>query len=248
MAATCSFRWLMLVLLGQWWRGGQQRRWLWALAAIVGPAVGYSFPAVFVGGAISLITAYVLWTTARPPRLAGRGLPSTWPWLGSFVALVIVTRAVVGDEVQQRMAEEHWGDTFPPLGQPLRLLRWLVSTHAGGLLAYPVGGPNGGSTLTLIACAAGVALLCRRRKWLLLAVLLMPLALNFVAACLHRYPYGGHVRHGALHGARLLHACRSGHRGNGRLVCDPSLACADRALTSVLGSSCCWPPARWRAI
>ena len=60
-----------LVMLGlaiEWLRAPGQRRWLWALAGLVGPAVGFSYPAVFVAGATSLVVAWVLWTSR--PRLA----------------------------------------------------------------------------------------------------------------------------------------------------------------------------------
>ena len=62
------------------------------------------------------------------------------------------------------------------------------------MLGYPVGGPNWGSTFSLLCVVAGVVALVRRRQWLLLGLLLAPLGLNFVAAALHRFPYGGHAR------------------------------------------------------
>ena len=62
------------------------------------------------------------------------------------------------------------------------------------MLGYPVGGPNWGSTFSLLCVIAGVVALVRRRQWSLLGLLLAPLALNFIAAALHRFPYGGHAR------------------------------------------------------
>src|SRR5208337_505935 len=90
--------------------------------------------------------------------------------------------------------DAHWANTFPPLAQPLKLPLWLLETHAGAMLGYPVGGPNWGSTFSLLCAVAGVAALLRRRQWLLLGLLLAPLGLNFIAAALHRFPYGGHAR------------------------------------------------------
>jgi len=205
------FALLMLSLLVEWWQNPQRTRWLWGLTGVIGMAVGYSYPAVFVGGAVSLIVAYVLWSNRchRGWRRAFDELsrvaqPSGWlAWAAfnfvmaaSFAVLLLVSRAFVGDTVQQRMADEHWWQAFPPLTEPLELLWWLVSTHVGPLLAYPVGGPNGGSTLSFLFFVAGVVVLCRRRQRLLLAILLVPLLLNFVAAAMHRYPYGGHVKLG----------------------------------------------------
>ena len=105
-----------------------------------------------------------------------------------------VSKHSVGAINQQTMEETHWADTFPPLWQPLKLPLWLLETHAGGMLAYPVGGPNWGSTLSLVCAAAGAAALVRRRQWSLLGLLLAPLGLNLIAAALHRFPYGGHAR------------------------------------------------------
>ena len=52
---------VMLALAVEWLRRPDQSRWFWALAVLVGPAVGYSFPAMFVAGGISLVSGYVLW-------------------------------------------------------------------------------------------------------------------------------------------------------------------------------------------
>ena len=100
----------------------------------------------------------------------------------------------VGETNQQTMEETHWANTFPPIRQPLKLPLWLLETHAGSMLGYPVGGPNWGSTFSLLCVIAGVVALVRRRQWSLLGLLLAPLALNFIAAALHRFPYGGHGR------------------------------------------------------
>ena len=65
---------LGLLLLGltiAWLRRPGQTRWLWALAALAGPAIGFSFPAVFVAGGVSLVVAWVLWT----PRTEGKRHP-----------------------------------------------------------------------------------------------------------------------------------------------------------------------------
>ena len=112
----------------------------------------------------------------------------------SVVCLVIVASRAAGEMNQQTMETVHWADSFPPLANPLRLIGWFASIHAGGMLGYPVGGPHWGSTFSLLSAAAGVAVLARRRQGLFLALLLAPLALNFVAAALHRFPYGGHAR------------------------------------------------------
>src|SRR5262249_41511748 len=64
---------------------------------------------------------------------------------------------------------------------------------AGNMLAYPAGGRDGASTITLLLCLGGVVSLARRRRDLLV-LLLMPFVLTFLAAVLGRYPYGGSAR------------------------------------------------------
>jgi hypothetical protein len=199
----------MLALAVEWLRRPGQSRWLWVLAAVVGPAVGYSFPAMFLAGGISLVTGYVLWRSERGREsFPGNRRDDSPPlrsclcaWLvynlvlaASVVCLVIVSSRAVGELNRQTMETIHWADSFPPLTHPLRLIGWFFSIHAGGMLGYPVGGPHWGSTFSFLCAAVGVVVLARRRQGLLLALLLAPLALNFAAAALHRFPYGGHAR------------------------------------------------------
>jgi len=204
----------MLALAVEWLRRPGQSRWLWALAAVVGPAVGFSFPAMFVAGGISLVASYVLWKEIRERGKRGRqSFPKNrrddspplclclCSWLvynlvlaASVVCLVIVSSRAAGEVNQQTMETVHWADSFPPLAHPLKLIGWFFSIHAGGMLGYPVGGPHWGSTFSFLCAAAGVVVLVRRRQGLLLALLLAPLALNFAAAAIHRFPYGGHAR------------------------------------------------------
>ena len=137
-----------------------------------------------------------------PLSQRARGACSCWiPWIvfnvvlvASFAAVLVVSKDSVGETNQQTMEEAHWANTFPPLGQPLKLPLWLLETHAGAMLGYPVGGPNWGSTFSLLCVVVAVAVLVRRRQRLFLGLLLAPLGLNFIAAALHRFPYGGHAR------------------------------------------------------
>jgi len=87
----------------------------------------------------------------------------------------------------------YWTDWFPP-AQPLALVKWLVQAHTGNMMAYPAGSRDGGSALTFLLFLAGVWHFGRLRRWDMLALLLVPFALTFVAAALHRYPYGGSAR------------------------------------------------------
>jgi len=138
--------------------------------------------------------------TMQAPRPAS-GTSDWIPWIvynvvlvASFAAVLLVSKDSVGETNQQAMEDTHWANTFPPIKQPLMLPLWVLETHAGAMLGYPVGGPNWGSTFSLLCAVAGVVALAQRRQGLLLGLLLAPLGLNFIAAVLHRFPYGGHAR------------------------------------------------------
>ena len=184
----------LLWLTAQFLTGTPQtnRRWLWLLAGVAPIAVGLSYPAVFVAGGIAVAAGF---------RLLPAGGRRDWvvcavycvALAGSFgLFYVLSTANQVAAELENM--RQYWRHIFPPLEQPLRLLGWMVVTHTSELLAYPLGGARGASILTALCCLAAVIALFRRRQYLLLAVCLAPAALNFVAACLQRYPYAGEVR------------------------------------------------------
>ena len=188
----------MLTLAVHWLRRPGENRWLWVLAAMILPAVGFSFPALFTGGAVSLVVGYTLWRSGRRGWL---------PWCAfnlllaaGFLAVLAVNHFAVGQSNQAEM-DRMWQDSFPPLAHPLQLIGWFIGEHTGSMLAYPVGGPNGGSTAAFLCCAAGLIVLARRRQGWLLALLLLPLGLNFAAAAMHRYPYPQHMKFGLFSAA-----------------------------------------------
>jgi hypothetical protein len=86
----------------------------------------------------------------------------------------------------------------------LKLARWFLEIHCGGMLGYPVGGPNWASTLSFILFVVGIGVLVRRRHWPMAAMFLVPLVLNFVAAAMQRYPYGTHIRMSLYMGASIV--------------------------------------------
>ena len=183
----------LLTLAVEWLRRGHRRRWLWALAAATPLAIALSFPAVFVAGAISL--AGLLTLLRRPGKGGWIGwLAFNLAVAGSLLAMYFWCIRPQSSAELAGIMRPYWGPAFPPLTAPLRLAAWLFWTHTGDMLGHPVGGPNGASLVTAIACALALVVLCRRRRATLLILALAPLALNFIAAAAHRYPYGGHVR------------------------------------------------------
>ena len=181
----------MLAMVIEWIRRPESRGWLWGLAAIVVPAVGFSYPAMFVAGTISAVVGYFLCFRQRPG----------WrPWItfnvllaASVLVVIVASRSAVG-EANGKILDASWSDRFPPMSHLSQLPGWLLSMHAGGMLGYPVGGPNWGSTLPALCFLAGAVIVAWRRQWLLFSLLLAPMGLNFVAGAMHRYPYGGHSR------------------------------------------------------
>ena len=183
---------LLLTFAVRWWRRPEDTRWLWGLVLLAPPAVALSYPAVFVGGGISLVAAAVLWRTRCRRAWLPWGLYNL-ALAGTFAATLLLAARGQGPAVLDVM-RDCWQGAFPPLDAPLELLRWLVAVHASDMLAHPFGGPNYGSTLTLVCCAAAVVALWRRRRFMLLLLCASPAALNLVAAAMRRYPYGGSVR------------------------------------------------------
>jgi len=190
---------VLMALVVRWWQRSDQTRWLWAMAVLTPIALGLSYPAVFVAGAASLVVFVEL---VRSARARGARLHE-WAAFATFnVALVssflgwflVVTAAQYESSVEVARTTEFWRDRFPPLTQPGQLLVWLLDTHVGRMMAYPIGGEHGGSVITFLCVCGGVVVLLKRRQRKLLALLLMPFALNLVAAALERYPYGGSAR------------------------------------------------------
>ncbi|QOJ15243.1 MAG: glycosyltransferase family 39 protein [Planctomycetia bacterium] len=90
-------------------------------------------------------------------------------------------------------ATQMWDESFPPIRKPWLLPLWLITTHVGNLVAYPVGAKNGGSVLTAVLIVIGAMRLWRVNRPLMV-LLLSPLPFNLVAAALEKYPYGSTVR------------------------------------------------------
>jgi hypothetical protein len=185
---------LLLLLAVRYLRVPERSSCLAALALVIPFLVTLSYPAIFVAGSVSLVLLPVVW---RQPGRAGRG------WFVAFNVLCLATFAAhlrfVGRDghdptlptVAAYMAE-YWQVGLLP-HQPLSVLRWLVHAHTGHLFSYPLAF-NGGGLLGLLLLLTGGYALYRQRRLSLLGLCLLPLVLNFAAAVLRRYPYGGDQR------------------------------------------------------
>jgi hypothetical protein len=151
-----------------------------------------SYPVAFVVGGVSLYLAWELWRGG-----CRRGWAAWWAFnavvLASFLTLFALSARNQSSSTLYFM-QICWADGFPPLGDPLRLIRWLFDVHTGALMAYPLGGNHYGSVLTFLGFVVGAATLLRRRQMPLLLLLLAPLGLSLIAAAIHRYPYGQMVK------------------------------------------------------
>ncbi|HEY1601766.1 MAG TPA: hypothetical protein VGG64_19350 [Pirellulales bacterium] len=180
---------LLLVWLAVgWWQNPSNRRWLWGLVVAAPLCIAVANPAVFVAGGVSLAMAWPVWQS-RDRRAWFAFAAYNVLMAGTFIVLLrLVTSAQY--VTTQKFMLEYWAGGFPPW-QPLALVSWLLSIHAGEMMAYPVGDDRFGSTLSLICFVAGAVVLARRKDRTLAVMVLAPLGLAFVAAALRRYPYGG---------------------------------------------------------
>jgi hypothetical protein len=104
----------------------------------------------------------------------------------------LIARHQLAGEVHDHL-RDYWADGFPPADWSF--FPWLAVVHVGRMMAYPIGDANGGSAATALLAITGLVALWRqpeRRRWML--VLLAPFALNFLAAMMRKYPYGGCCR------------------------------------------------------
>ncbi|TWT46144.1 hypothetical protein RAS1_25920 [Phycisphaerae bacterium RAS1] len=165
----------------------------WAgLLLLAAAGVWWSLPSVFAAGSVGLLLTYLL------IRRFSAGLLIGWLLFGLLLIGNFATNYLVYAGPHLTAAAglveiEMWERTFPPLDRPWLLPLWLIYMHTGNMLAYPLGGDNGGSTATLLVVIIGGVRLWKTRRPLL-TLLLMPLALTFIAAALHKYPYGGSAR------------------------------------------------------
>ncbi len=187
---------LLLALALRWYQRPEESRWLWFLVLAVPVALVFSLPGVFVAGGVSLFVLFVLWQK----RLGSRRLVGAWlvynlVLVATFgVLLVVFIQPHRTPEVARGVAA-WWREAFPPWHEPLRLPGWLVKIHFGRMFSYPVGGKDGGSTLTTLGFLLGLAVLARQgRTRALLVLALVPFALALVAASMRRYPYGASAR------------------------------------------------------
>jgi len=132
--------------------------------------------------------------SALRPQLALRWLVFCGVLTASFAWMCLAYARPHAQAAAQLAETQLWAQTFPPIVQFWKLPVWFVLIHTGQLFAYPIGGAAPASVVTFLLVVAGSVQLWKTGRRDLLLLLLGPLALTFVAAALHLYPYGGSAR------------------------------------------------------
>lgn len=186
---------LLMLLAIRWLEPPRQLRWL-LLLALATPLVQFSsYPVVFVASSIGIALAPSVWRQGWRARLLGCLFSL------ALTASFLVQYRIARDQLQttdrgqttERGMQDFWEEGFPP-SAPLPLGKWLLLTHTGQMMAFPIGSQDGGSALTTLLCLVGAGRLWTLRRRALLVLCLGPFALGLIAAGLHRYPYGASCR------------------------------------------------------
>ena len=182
--------------LAQRWRSEPTKRCpLQALTRRVPSARAGANTAVFVAGGVSLYLLPVAW--AHPNRWA-RILFVAFNVLmvGTFAAnywLHIHGQLEEQGHALETFMRNYWDDGFPKW-DPIGFVKWAALIHTGRLFAYPVGDANGGSVVSFLVFLVGIVAAWRSKSRSILVLVLAPFALNFLAAAMGKYPYGGCCR------------------------------------------------------
>lgn len=183
---------LLLVLAALWIQHPDQLRRPITLILLAPVTLAFSFPAVFVAGAIGITLAVVLFRA--------KAKPAQWMLLAIYLAAVggtflLLLTMSMSDQYQHthEAMVRYWARGFPP-DQLWKFPIWLLDVHTAEMMCYPFGGKNGAGSLTFALFAIGIYAVARRgnRTWLMLFLSIF--ALTLIASILRRYPYGGSAR------------------------------------------------------
>ncbi len=154
-------------------------------------ALVFSYPAVFVAGAVSLALAARWWKIRSTAR--------TTLWvlynvilLGCFGVLFFKVAGGQLHATRQQGIVRAWGTAFPPLDWQLGW--WLIRSQFGNMMSYPMGGEWGVSLLISPLCWLGAWRLWRRGRGAELVLLVAPFLATLAASFLRAYPYGRDAR------------------------------------------------------
>ncbi len=181
---------VLLAMAVEWWWQPERSGWLWGLVVFAPIAVAASFPAILVAGGVGVGLLGIVWRSNRRSVWLGY-LAYNLGVAATFLCLLPFYKTAPQDAAY---FHHDWAPAFPPLRHLGKLVVWFFEMNTGYMFAYPDGGERGASALTFGCFLVAVAVLCRRRRWTVLALVLAPFGLALVAAGLHRYPYGMSTR------------------------------------------------------
>jgi hypothetical protein len=186
---------VLLAIVVEWRQKPDRTRWIWVLATVSPLMLALSHPAIFIAtGIVLALLPAVLKMKRRAVWIAYIAFVSST--ISAFTALYLVyTRGQTAAHLSAMQTQ--WSEAFPPLNDPLGLIRWLARAHTGSTFAYPCGGENGASSVSLLLFIVGVVALWRRDRTLIVMSCLAPFVVAMIAAAMRRYPYGGPVPHGS---------------------------------------------------
>ncbi len=185
--ASCVLLWVATT----WQQKPERTRWLWALGLVMVLAIFSSYPAVFVAGAIVVVLIPTVVRGKSGEMWAGYGI-----MVGMLLAAVAVSYlflVVPQQRATATMMNSYWEKGFLPLSF-LAAVKWLMVEHVGNLMAYPVGGKNGASALTLVFFLAGAWTMYQSKQRRMLGLLMLPFLLTLIASAMRKYPYGDSAR------------------------------------------------------
>ncbi|UCD27859.1 MAG: glycosyltransferase family 39 protein [Planctomycetota bacterium] len=172
----------------------QKKRWI-LLIVIAVVSIWLSYPSVFVMGGVGLLLTYLV-VSRKEAKFVGWWIAYGLCIIASFATMYFLyakPHAAAAWPGDAPWTIEEWGAGFPPVKEPWKLPIWILDVHTGNMLAYPVGGVKGGSSLTSLLVLIGIVSLWRTSREMLL-LLLGPLLFTFIAAAMHSYPYGTSAR------------------------------------------------------
>ncbi len=160
------------------------------IALLTPIAIAFSYPSMFVLGAALVAQAPALWQRRRQ---ASRAIYIGWAMIlaGSVAAVYF---GVIRGQMNHTNSfmQKFWQSAFPPHG--LAIVGWLIHAHVSNMMSYPFGGSQGIALAIAPLVALGLLRLWRKRRWAELTLLAGPFVLTFLAAYLHKYPYGADAR------------------------------------------------------
>ncbi|HEY7329507.1 MAG TPA: glycosyltransferase family 39 protein [Gemmataceae bacterium] len=187
---------LLLLPVVRWLQHPEQSRWLILLSLATPLALFSSYPVVFVAGSISLALLTTAWRQGRKAQVL-------WVLYNVVLLAAFLGHYFIAGQSQlhspdrgattEEGMQSFWAEGFPP-SQPLALVKWLIFTHTGQMMAFPIGAQDGGSAVTTLLFLLGIWHFWSTGRRALLVLCLAPFGLGLLAAVLHRYPYGASCR------------------------------------------------------